>query len=221
MEIKKSKKAELESWRSTFFLVGTIITLSVLLVAFEWKSSPPKLKISSGGKYILDEVFIDNTIREKPKPKKPTVMLIDKFLKVDNDTKLDLKSEIIVPDSWDYGMTMDSMKLDEETLGVEPFFPFPQIPPKFPGDVNEYLHKNIHYPVEARKLGSQGTVYLKFEISSTGKVRNIEIVRGVDALLDQEAIRVLENMPQWTPAMQGDKYVATATGISIKFTLKN
>ena len=220
MEIKKSKKAELESWRSIFFLIGAVITLSLLLAAFEWKSPPPKTTEITNGTLYLGEDLIINTVRKKTKAKKPVVMIIDKFRTIDND-KSNLKNEIMVPDGWDEGMTMDSMELEDETLGAERFYPFPQYPPKFPGDINEYLQKNVHYPVEAREIGSEGTVYLKFEISSTGKVRKVEIQRGVDNLLDQEAIRVIESMPKWTPAMQGDKKVATSTGISIKFTLRN
>jgi len=219
MEIKKTKKAELESWRSIFFLIGAVITLSLLLAAFEWKSPPPKTTETTGGTLYLGEDLIINTARKKPKAKKPVVMIIDKYRPIDD--KSNIKDEILVPDGWDEGMTMDSMELEDETLNNEPFFPFPQFSPKFPGDINEYLRKNVHYPVEAREIGSEGTVYLKFEISSTGKVRKVKVVRGVDALLDKEAIRVIENMPLWTPAMQGDKKVATSTGISIKFILKN
>jgi len=219
MEIKKSKKAELESWRSIFFLIGVIITLSVLLAAFEWKSHPPKYEMNRSGGIIIDQEFAVNTKRQKPKFKKP-VVLIDKFKLVDNN-KLLLRDEIIIPEGWEDDLPFDSMPMEKEIEGLEAFYPFPQVPPKFPGDINEYLLTNTHYPVEARELGSQGTVYLKFEISSTGKVRKVVVVRGVDILLDKEAIRVIENMPRWEPAVQGDIKVATASGISIKFTLKN
>ncbi len=222
MEIKKSKKAELESWRTIFFLTGIIISLSLLLTAFEWKSHPSKFSGIMTGGTTIDEDFVINTKRRKPKPKKPVAVIIDVIKVVDNNTKLNLPDEIIVPEGWDDDLLpLDSMEMSDETEGTEPFFPFPQNPAKFPQDIHKYLRENTHYPVEAREIGSQGTVYLKFEISSKGKVRNVEIVRGVDPILDREAIRVIESMPDWKPARQGDKPVATSTGISIKFTLNN
>ena len=221
MEIKKSKKAELESWRSIFFLIGIIISLSLLLTAFEWKSHPSKFSGIMTGSTIIDDDFVINTKRRKPKPKKPVAVIIDVIKVVDNNTKIELPDDLIVPEGWDDDLPLDSMEMKCEVEGVEPFFPFPQNPAEFPQDIHEYLLKNTHYPVEAREIGSQGTVYLKFEISSKGKVRNVEIVRGVDPIIDREAIRVIESMPNWKPARQGDKPVATSTGISIKFTLVN
>jgi TonB family protein len=63
-----------------------------------------------------------------------------------------------------------------------------------------YLAENLNFPEKLRKKGIQGDVYASFVVNKTGGVRDIKIVRGVDELLDQEAIRLIQQMPKWTPA---------------------
>ena len=70
-----------------------------------------------------------------------------------------------------------------------------------------------------RSYGAEGTVYVKFTVSSTGNVKDIKVMRGVDYYLDAEAIRVVRAMPKWTPAQQGINKVATYMYLPFKFTL--
>ena len=74
--------------------------------------------------------------------------------------------------------------------------------PRFPGGTEElmgYLRSNIKYPVEAEKKGLEGRVLCAFVVGEDGNISDIEIREGVDLLLDNEAERVVRNMPKWTP----------------------
>lgn len=69
--------------------------------------------------------------------------------------------------------------------------------PKFPeGRVNEWLSKNIKYPVAAKEKKLQGTVYTQFIIEKDGQVTSPKVIRGIDPILDQEALRVIGQMPK-------------------------
>ena len=75
------------------------------------------------------------------------------------------------------------------------------------------MSKNIKYPVEAHKNGIQGRVIVSFVITDEGDIKDPVVVRGVDPLLDAEALRVIKLMPKWKPGKQRGK------AVNVKFTL--
>lgn len=94
--------------------------------------------------------------------------------------------------------------------------------PEYPGGTTamyKYLGENIRYPSEAQKANKQGKVYVKFVIKSDGKIDNINIVKSVSPELDNEAIRVVQNMPNWRPAEQNGKPVSVYYNLPINFKL--
>ena len=67
------------------------------------------------------------------------------------------------------------------------------------------IDTEIKEPAEAEEKGVQGRVTLSFTVTSTGKVCDVKVLRGVDPLLDNEAVRVVEMSPDWTPGMKDGK----------------
>ena len=86
-------------------------------------------------------------------------------------------------------------------------------------EMMEFLSKNIVYPPQAAENGKQGTVYVQFIVTKIGKITDVKIIRGVDPLLDAEAVRVAKMMPNWTPGMQDGKKVAVQFVMPVKFVL--
>ena len=79
------------------------------------------------------------------------------------------------------------------------------------GDVNEFskwVAQILHYPEEAFKKNVTGRVTVSFTVGSDGVVKDVKVLRGVDPLLDAEAVRVVSSSPKWTPAIQDGKPVA-------------
>ena len=91
--------------------------------------------------------------------------------------------------------------------------------PKFPGDLNKYLGRNIKYPEKAQKERIQGCVTVQFIIEKDGTVTNVKVLRSVHRLLDKEAIRVVENMPKWIPGTQRGEPVRVSYTAPINFRL--
>lgn len=94
--------------------------------------------------------------------------------------------------------------------------------PKFPGGYDSLMHylaTNIHYPKAARKDKLEGRVISQFVVSETGKVTDVKILRSVNADFDAETIRVLNNMPDWSPGSQGGKNVSVYYTLPITFKL--
>ena len=94
--------------------------------------------------------------------------------------------------------------------------------PVFPGGkeaLNPYIAKNIKYPIEAEKAGIQGRVHAAFIIEKDGSVTGARIIRTVDPQLDAEAMRIIRNMPKWTPGMQDGKPVRVKYLLPVNFRL--
>ncbi|MDR2008889.1 MAG: energy transducer TonB [Bacteroidales bacterium] len=97
-----------------------------------------------------------------------------------------------------------------------------EVKPTFPGGdegIVKYLKENIKYPKEAREIGIEGKVIISFLIDTSGKVTETKVIGGVNSYLDAEALRVVSNMPDWTPGIQRGKAVPVTYVIPINFTL--
>jgi protein TonB len=96
--------------------------------------------------------------------------------------------------------------------------------PAFPGGEDarlRYLKDNLIYPPIAREAGIQGTVYVNFVVEKDGSITNVKILRSVGGGCDEEAIRVVQDMPRWSPGKQHHKTVRVLFTMSIKFVLNS
>ncbi len=91
---------------------------------------------------------------------------------------------------------------------------------EFPGGeaaLMNYLVKNIKYPSDAQDAKIQGKVFLTFVVSDEGKVKQVKVLRGLGASIDAEAIRVVQEMPDWKPGTMNGKPVNVQYNIPINF----
>ena len=88
------------------------------------------------------------------------------------------------------------------------------------GAVGEVIRTNVSYPEYAREMGISGTVYVGFYVSVSGTAIDHFIEKGVDKLLDDEALRIVKLIPdKWTPAKYQGKLVETRYVIPISFRI--
>ncbi len=108
------------------------------------------------------------------------------------------------------------------TPGDEPAFEVVEEMPQFPGGMAalmEFLSKNISYPKEAFEANKQGRVLATFVIETDGSISEAKVVKSVDPSLDEEALRVINAMPNWTPGKQSGKVVRVKYTVPINFRL--
>lgn len=94
--------------------------------------------------------------------------------------------------------------------------------PSFPGGnsgLMTYLNQHTHYPAEAQENGVQGRVVVSFVVEKNGQINDVTVMRHVDPSLDKEAIRVVRNMPRWTPGKQGGEPVRVRFTVPVSFRL--
>jgi protein TonB len=94
--------------------------------------------------------------------------------------------------------------------------------PQFPGGeqaLYAYIKKELKYPQMAKENETQGTVYVTFVVQADGTITNPKVIRGIGGGCDEEAIRIVKGMPQWTPGKQGGKPVRVQYNLPIRFKL--
>ena len=95
--------------------------------------------------------------------------------------------------------------------------------PMYPGGdaaLMGYLRDNIKYPTVAAENGVQGRVVVGFVVERDGSITDVNILRGVDPSLDREAMRVVKNMPRWTPGKQNGSAVRVKYQVPVSFRLQ-
>lgn len=95
--------------------------------------------------------------------------------------------------------------------------------PKFPGGnaaMMKFLSDNIKYPAEAQEKGIHGRIITNFVVEKDGSLNEVKVVRGVDPLLDAEAVRVIQSMPNWKPGTQKGETVRVRYTLPVVFRLQ-
>ena len=96
------------------------------------------------------------------------------------------------------------------------------VAPEYPtGDAARirYLNRSLKYPKKARDAGIKGTVIMRFVVEKDGSITNVEVERARQKLLDEEAVRLVNSMPNWTPGEINGIPVRTRVKMPVVFKL--
>ncbi len=223
MELKKTVKADLEYHKTTFILTGFVITLSLILLAFEWTSST-KLGSDLGNleDIEMEEIHIPITREEikPPPPPPPPPPKIEEEIKIVKDD-VEVKEDVEINTEANEETEIQIIEVEEEEEVEEStLFHIVEQMPEFPGGLQKYLAKNIKYPEIAKENDIQGKVYVNFVVNEKGEVEQVKIIRGVDRSLDKEALRVVRSLPNWNAGRQRGRAVRVSINIPIIFKLQ-
>ncbi|MDO3391403.1 energy transducer TonB [Bacteroides sp. ET489] len=229
MEIKKTPKADLENKKSTWLLVGYVIVLAFMFVAFEWTKRDVKIDTSQAVTDVVFEEEIEIPITEQPEvvaPPPPEAPSIAETLTiVEDDADVE---ETTIASSEETGQAVEikyvPVAVEEEEPEEQTIFEVVEQMPEFPdggmAGLMQYLSKNIKYPTIAQENGTQGRVTVQFVVNKDGSIVDAKVLRGVDPYLDKEALRVIGTMPKWKPGMQRGKPVRVKYTVPVMFRLQ-
>ncbi len=226
MDVKKSPKASLEDKKSIYMLMGFVAVLSLLYIGLEWTQHEVTIYEDTSAAVIEEEeIEIITTAETLPPPPPPDVPEVIEILNVVEDDIETAEIEINTEDDKNKQVVIQApvtaAKVEEEDDQV--VFVVVESMPSFPGGdaaLFKYLNDNIKYPVIAQESGIQGRVICQFVVNRDGSIVDIEVVRSVDKSLDAEAIRVIKNMPKWTPGKQRGKTVRVKYTLPVNFRLQ-
>ena len=124
-------------------------------------------------------------------------------------------------------LTVLTVNVNAQTEGdsIVKVLNFAEEMPEYPGgrdSLNQDIANSLVYPEEAVKIDIQGTVYLRFIVNKDGNIENAEVVRGVDPLLDKEALKVINSLnKKWKPGKQNGKIVNVYMILPLFFVLNH
>ena len=97
------------------------------------------------------------------------------------------------------------------------------VQPSFPGGetkLNDYIAKNLRYPVAARENKTQGIVYVSFIVETDGSLSNILVTKDIGNGCGEAASNLIKGMPKWKPGKRNDKVARMGVNLPIKFVLE-
>ena len=209
-----------------FIQIGMVISLLIAWLAFEHKSYDKREIDPSllNREVVVDEEMVEITKQEEQKPQ-PVEM-------PKQTTQLEIVEDDVEVEDIEINAEVEQNEVIEEYVPVEiedeevveqEIFKIVEEMPAFPGGeakLMEYVAKNVKYPQIARETGIQGRVFVNFVVEPDGSVSNVTVLRGIGGGCDEEAMRVVKNMPKWKPGKQRGKAVRVSYMLPVNFKLQ-
>ncbi len=224
MENKKTPHADIRSKSHLFMAIGLLLSLSIIITAFEWKSREIGELMDLG---LLQDDFPDlmdipPTVQPPPElPKIKHFKIIDIPDEEEIETEIEFDLDITLTEDTEIQDVYFEPEAEEEDYDRVVIFVEEEA--SFPGGKEawvKFLRKNLKYPKKAKKMGISGTVMLSFIVDRQGILSDIEVIREVGGGCDEEAIRVLGLSPTWNPGKQRGRPVKSRMNIRVVFSLR-
>jgi len=236
MEANKTVNEELQSQKSTNILIGYVLALAAMFVAFEYTQREVKVveeeKIYD---FRMEEDMIPITQQQEvvapPPAAAPTVM---EFInEVEDDTELP-EEEVESSEEMNQAITAVVGTGAPSAIVSAPAGPVVEADDDdriyemveenamFPGGEEacfKWLSEHIKYPSICQEQGVQGRVIVAFVVNRDGSIVDVKTLRSPDPNLTKEAERVVKLMPKWKPARQGNKTVRSRFNLPVMFRL--
>lgn len=227
LNIKRERSDKDQKNVKMFFFLGLSLSLLMVTTAINWKTYERPDLVDLGK---LDEDFEDVMevpISEQPPPpppseKSPTLIVEvsdDEIIEeIDIDLDVEMTEETQVEE---LNMDFTSEPVEEEKA-AEIFTVVEQWPTPQGGmeAFYTYIAENIRYPAQARRLNVEGMVFVRFVVEKDGSITDINVVKGIGAGCDEEAVRVLRSAPAWKPGKQRGRPVRVLMTVPIRFILQ-
>ncbi len=224
MEVKKTRRADLQNRRALFMEIGLVVALTLVVLAFNWGQSEKKVEKMVDDTAAVEEEIIVNTEQEQRQPEiKPQVnQVLSEYIDVvRNETQITTEYTF---DEFDEDIAIEVPVVEEEIIEDVPIFNAEE-PPTFQGGGIEVFHAwvqdKVQYPRIAIENNLSGTVSIRFVIERDGSLTNIEVLASPDSSLTEEAVKVLEMSPKWTPGKHRNQPVRVYFSLPVVFRLQS
>ena len=222
MEPKKNSNADLTRYRNLILSFGLLISLSVVITAFEWRSYGDKIDILSYDGHVIEDdlCILPTEILPPMPPARPIQHVVE--MPDDKDIKDDLPTiDVILDDDPTPPLYLPEPPAIEPETSDEPLI-FVEVQATPDGGFSSFyqdLANRIKYPAQARRMQVEGRVFVEFVINRDGSITEIKVLKGIGGGCDEEAVRVLKTSPRWNPGKQRGVPVRQRMVIPITFQL--
>ena len=221
MELKKNPKLDYRKKSVLFFNIGLVLSLLLVISAFEWKFLETEIMVFKPTTFGGEETeLIEITEIKPPKPKVQVFTL----KQVDEKTEVEEPKfiiEIVTGEPEEPEIPKDLFEPTiEEADKIENWA---ETMPSFKGGLSEFykfVGSNLKYPAQARRIGIEGKVFVQFVVGKDGSLSDIKVVKGIGAGCDEEVLRIIEKCPDWNPGFQGVRPVRVRMILPVTFKLQ-
>ena len=226
MEIKKSPKADLQNKRGLLLEIGLIVALCLVIAAFAYTPKEHRIEKVDLQTAIVEEEITEITRQDQKPPEAPRKVelkvITDLLQVVTNDTKI--TTEVDFAEFDENTEVIQQVEVAEEVVEDDQPFLIAETMPSFQGgDLNTFrtwVQQNVKFPQIALENGIQGRVVLSFVIEKDGRLTNIQVLQTPDRSLSEEAIRVLQQSPKWSPGKQRNQPVRVRYTLPVEFRIQ-
>ena len=225
--VKKSSSANLETQKTTYWLMGVVLAAALLFMSLEWTTGTRQLDESM--LLVVDEpeeeLLITRHDPPPPPPPPPPEEIPDiPEVLIETEEEVDVRIEIAQEDAPPVppAPPPPPPTVEIPSIPLDHIFEVVEVPPSFPGGMealNAWLSSNIRYPPLAQEQGIQGRVFVQFVVERDGNITDATVVSGPDPMLNREALRVVNAMPRWSPGQQGGEAVRVRFTLPVLFRL--
>ncbi|MBQ3738239.1 MAG: M56 family metallopeptidase, partial [Bacteroidales bacterium] len=144
------------------------------------------------------------------------------FFITETERRGDTSTYSIEPFTFTLSEHLFEQLIDIATSEVDTVYQIVEEMPKFPGGekaLMDYVSNNVKYPEEAKNKNIAGRVFVSFVVEKDGSIGEVKVLRGIGGGCDEEAVRVIKEMPKWKPGMQKGKPVRVNYMMPIFFKL--
>ena len=224
MEPKKTEKADLTKKSGLFFNIGLVSTLAIVVMAFEYKTyDDTSLKDMAAANNNMEEI-LEVPPTEQPPPPPPKIQQPE-IIEVPDEEEIEEEIEI----EFDVEVTEETkvseiqiVEVEQPKENVDEIFLVVEETAAPPGGMQafyEFVGKKMKYPAQARRMGIEGKVFVEFVINRDGSIVDVKAIKGIGAGCDEEAVRVVQSSPKWSPGKQRGKPVRQRMVLPITFKL--
>jgi len=223
--MERKTNHSIEKTRLSNVMVGFSIVAAITLASFSYRTS-----IETGVDLKTPTHTSELTYEELETPKDNIPINIPKTKETQPQQEVDLNQEIKTVDNQNKEQKETVIEtitvIEDEPVVieiVEPVVDFPDIEADFPGGeemMRKWMQENIIYPDISIENGEEGKVYLNFVVEKDGLITNVVIMKSATKDLDNEAKRLIRNMPKWDPGETNGKKVRSSFTLPINFELQ-
>lgn len=223
MELKKSDHADLTKKSGFFFSIGLVITMTLVVMAFEWKQYDDTLVDLQGKRTDSFEETMEVPPTEQPPPpapviQQPVVVEVPDEEEIKDDIKVNLDVEV-TDETKVEAIVVQAEEPKEESDEIFTVVEESATPKGGMQAFYKYVGEKVKYPAQARRMGIEGRVFVEFVIGKDGTLSDVKAIKGIGAGCDEEAVRIVQSAPAWNPGKQRGKPVKQRYTLPIIFKL--
>lgn len=182
------------------------VNADIIQAPYGYEGAGVMVDIYHKGQLISKEpLFLDGGGSIGPRVEMPEIIEIPDEEEIEEEIEIDMDVEITEE-------TMVEDLLYEEPIEKpygEVFSVVSEMPsyPEGQEALNQYIAENLKYPSQAKRMGIEGRVYVEFVVTKTGKVVDANVLKGIGARCDEEAVRIINSLKDFIPGKQQDEAV--------------